>query len=209
MIRVFIIDDHPWIIDGLKYKFRSSRDEIEIIGSAGMISEIPDKLKVEDFDLFILDLWLNVTDPRNNVRQLQRKFSGKPIVILTYEKSPYWKKEMFDLKVKAYLNKEIEKNDLKDAIKKVMLGETVFADLSFFEEEISGKTHVAPDNIILKTTEKEIFLLLSRGMSQKDICGTQHKTRSAIEKVIRKVKKQYNVKSVSEVIHILTNRKEI
>src|ERR1039457_6574073 len=115
MIRVFIIDDHPWIIDGLKYKFRSSRDEIEIIGSAAMISEVLDKLKIEDFDLFILDLWLSGTDPINNVIQLQRKFSGKPIVIFTYEKSPFWKKEMFDLKVKAYLNKEIEKKDLKVA----------------------------------------------------------------------------------------------
>jgi DNA-binding NarL/FixJ family response regulator len=209
MIRVFIIEDHPWIIDGLKYKFRSSRDKIEIIGNASKISEVLDNVKDEDFDLFILDLWLSESDPIDNVKKLQGKFLHKPIVIFTYEKSPFWKQQMFDLGVKAYLNKDIEKRELKAALHQVARGEIVFSDISFLKDEFSGKSHALQPNIILKPSEKEIFLLLSRGVSQKAIANLQHRSQSAIEKVIRKVKVQYNVNSTSELIHILTVRKEI
>jgi len=34
MLRIFIIDDHPLVISGLKSRFRKDRDNIEICGSA-------------------------------------------------------------------------------------------------------------------------------------------------------------------------------
>jgi DNA-binding NarL/FixJ family response regulator len=116
---------------------------------------------------------------------------------------------MFALGVKGYLNKEIDKSELKAAIIKVSQGELIFSDISFLEDESSGKSHNVESNLILKPFEKEIFKLLTSGMSQQNIANRQLITLSAIEKVIRKVKKQFNVKSISELIHILTIRKEI
>lgn len=209
MIRVFIIEDHPWIIHGLKYEFRPSRDEIEIKGSAARISEVTDKVKPGDLDIFILDLWLSGSDPIDNVNELQKNFPDKPIVIFTHEESPFWKQKMFDAGVRGYLMKDVDKKELKTAIQQVARGEIVFPDLSYLKESLMGKSPEAAQKFILKPSEKEIFLLLSKGMNQKEVAEYQHKGRSAIEKLVRKIRKQFNVKSNAEVIHILTMLKEI
>jgi len=204
MIRVFVIEDHPWIITGLKYEFRPSRDKIEIKGSSSRISEVIDNLKSDDFDLF-----LGVSDPINNVQKLQGKFPDKPIMIFTHEESPFWKQTMFNAGVKAYLIKEIGKKELKNAILKVIKGEIVFPDLAFLKENSKGKLAKTTQKVILKPSEKEAFLLLSRGISQKTIADIQHKSQSSIEKSMRKIRKHFHVKSNSEVIRILTQLKEI
>ncbi|MGA3015025.1 MAG: response regulator transcription factor [Bacteroidales bacterium] len=209
MIRVFIIEDHHWITDGLKYDFRPTRDEIEIIGSSTTIAKAIDNLQPNEFDLIILDLWLGDSDPSDNLRKLQIKFPDKPIVIFTYEESPLWKQKMYNAGVKAYLLKAISKKELKNALIKVVNGETVFPDLSFLKVNITGESLQTAQKLILKPSEKEAFLLLSRGMNQKAIADHQNKSQSSVEKAMRKVRKQFNVNSNSEVIHILTQLKDI
>ena len=83
MIRLFVIEDHPVIVTGLKNTFRPSRDEIEVAGSASSVDEALLKADAMDFDIFLLDLWIPNAHPQLNVKRIKDNFKGKPIVIFT------------------------------------------------------------------------------------------------------------------------------
>ena len=105
MIRLFVIEDHPVIVTGLKNLFRPSRDDIEITGNAYNVDDAILKADADSFDIFLLDLWLPDAHPLMNVKKLKEKFHGKPIVIFTSEDSSSWQRKMFEGGVMAYLLK--------------------------------------------------------------------------------------------------------
>jgi DNA-binding NarL/FixJ family response regulator len=85
MIRLFVIEDHPVIVTGLRNLFRPSRDEIEIVGSASSVDEAVSRAVSDTFDMILLDLWLPDSHPLLNVKKLKDHFHDKPIVIFTSE----------------------------------------------------------------------------------------------------------------------------
>ena len=81
MIKLFIIEDHPVIVSGLRNMFRPSRDEIEITVTATSLNEALMRSPLADFNIILLDLWLPDGDPEDNFKTLVNKFSGKPVVV--------------------------------------------------------------------------------------------------------------------------------
>lgn len=209
MIKLFVIDDHSLIVDGLKNRFRPSRDEIMIVGSSESISEALATMTDQDFDIIILDLWIPGSDPMANVKEVREKFPDKPVVILTYEDSPFWEHQMFSVGVKGYLVKNANKSKIKKTLEEVARGDTVFPDSYHPEYVHTEKPDFLAQMYHLKPSEKEILIMLSQGVSQKEIADKKKVTAWAIHKTLRKIRKQFNVKSNSEVIHILTLQKEI
>ena len=119
MLRIFIIDDHPLVISGLKSMFRKDRDNIEICGSALDVRMALQEAMAPSFDIILLDLWIRDNDPFENVRMLKRKFPFKPIVILSYEDSTVWQHKMYNAGVAGYLLKTSRKAQLREALEKV------------------------------------------------------------------------------------------
>jgi len=90
MIRLFIIEDHPVIVAGLKSMFRPLRDGIGITGSAENVDELLNsQIDPGTFDIIILDLWISAISPLENIRKLLQQLPSKPVVIYTTEDSSY------------------------------------------------------------------------------------------------------------------------
>jgi DNA-binding NarL/FixJ family response regulator len=209
MIRLFIIEDHSLIVEGLRNRFRPSRDGIEIIGSAENVQQTVLKLKISEFDIFILDLWIPGSDPLENVKELNDKFPDKAIIILTYEDSPFWKQQMFDAGVKAYLTKNVDKGKLKKTIEQVFSGKVILQEPYQLEIYKVMNTDQLQKKYHLKPSEKQIAIWISSGMLQKEIAAKRGMTVWAIEKTLKKLRKQFNVRTNFELIHVLTMLKEI
>src|ERR1035438_8155590 len=94
MIRLFSIDDHPVISEGLHYRIEPARDGISLVGSAANVIEAILKANPEDFDIFILDLYIPGSEPHENVRLLKKTFPNKKIIIFTCESSSMWVRSM-------------------------------------------------------------------------------------------------------------------
>lgn len=103
MIRLFVIDDDPYVIDGCHYRMHPARDQIKIAGSALNVNETVQKARSNDLDMFILDLHIHQTLPRNNEKILKTRFPGKPIVIFTCDFSSIWVTAMKNEGVKGYM----------------------------------------------------------------------------------------------------------
>jgi DNA-binding NarL/FixJ family response regulator len=206
MIRLFVIEDHPVIVTGLKNLFRPSRDEIEIMGNAFSVDDAVAKADAETFDVFLLDLWLPEANPLVNVKKLKEKFTGKPIVIFTSEDSSSWQRKMFEAGVMAYLLKSTNKAEIKSTLEKVVRGQIVFSGLVEPDYERKLSTVLSGQKYHLTPNQHELVVLLSSGLTQQQIADAKKTSVSTVEKTLKHVRERCDAKNNAELIKILLEK---
>ena len=209
MIRIFIIEDHPIIVDGLRQRFRSKQKEISIAGWKKNVDQFIFDIPENSFDIIILDLWLPDSDPIENLEKINQRFPKKPIIIFTYEKSAYWIRLMLENGVKAYLFKDTETKGLINIFERVMEGKTIIPDLILPEIPVFEKNRFLTQKFLLKPTERAIIVRLSRGETLKEIALKRKTSVSAVEKALQKVRVRFKVHNNPELIRVLIQEKEI
>jgi DNA-binding NarL/FixJ family response regulator len=206
MIRIFTIEDHPVIVSGLKNLFRPSRDDIEIAGSAKDVDDAVLRANADQFDLFLLDLWIPNAHPLLNVRKLKEKFRNKPIVIFTSEESSSWQRKMFDAGVMAYLLKSAGKTEIKLTLEKVVRGQMVFAGSVEAEEEKKLSTVFSGQTFQLTSNQKELVTLLSSGLTQQQIADAKKTSVSTVEKTLKLIREKFGAKNNAELVRNLLEK---
>ncbi|MFZ4520653.1 MAG: response regulator [Bacteroidales bacterium] len=206
MIRLFVIEDHPVIVTGLKNLFRPSRDGIEITDNAFSVDDAVLKANTDTFDIFLLDLWLPDAHPLMNVKKLKEKFFGKPIVIFTSEDSSSWQRKMFEAGVMAYLLKSTNKAEIKSTLEKVIRGQIVFSGLVEPDYEKKLSTVLSGQKYHLTPNQQELVILLSSGLTQQQIADSKKTSVSTVEKTLKHVRDRCDAKNNAELIKILLEK---
>jgi DNA-binding NarL/FixJ family response regulator len=206
MIRLFVIEDHPVIVTGLKNLFRPSRDEIEIVGNAFSVDDAVTKADPHTFEIFLLDLWLPEAHPLLNVKKLKDNFPGKPIVIFTSEDSSSWQRKMFEAGVMAYLLKSTNKTEIKSTLEKVVKGQIVFSGMVEPDYERKFASVLSGQKFHLTANQHELVILLSSGLTQQQIADKKKTSVSTVEKTLKHVRERFDAKNNAELVRILLEK---
>ncbi len=209
MIRIYIIEDHSVIVDGIKQRLRHHAEEFSIAGNSGNIQEFIRMAVPGSFDLILLDLWLPGTDPAENINLIRKHLPAVPIVIYTSETASYWIGIMMELGARAYLLKSAGAMEFKETLRKVYQGHTVKTVLLPEEPGTPATPAVTDAPYLLKPSERAIILALVGGLSLKNIAKERNLTTSAIEKTIRKIRDKYGAANDAQLIRILMEQKII
>jgi DNA-binding NarL/FixJ family response regulator len=204
MIRLYIIEDHPPIIAGLRNMFRSGRDNICIAGSAENMNEAITNAEQVMFDIFILDLWLPSGTPLDNVKLIKSKFPFKPVVVYTSEESSLWQRRMYKAGVAAYILKTMHRPDMKVILEKVAAGESIYP--GSIKKDLQKKVYLNPEHkqFKLNSNQQNIISLLSKGYTYHKIAGEKKVSESTIEKTVKHIRELFDAKNNSELIRILS-----
>ncbi len=206
MIRLFVIEDHPVIVTGLKNLFRPSRDGIEITDNAISADEAIAQGDASKFDIFLLDLWLPEAHPLMNIKKLKEHFPGKPIVIFTSEDSASWQRKMFEAGVMAYLLKSTNKAEIKTTLEKVMRGQIVFSGLVEPDYERKLAAVLSGQKYHLTANQQELVILLSSGLTQQQIADAKKTSVSTVEKTLKHIRDRCDAKNNAELVKILLEK---
>ncbi len=201
MIRLFAIDDHPLILDGLRSKFRMSHDSIAVTCTAASVDEAVEREKDDLFDIILLDLFLTDTDPLENIGRLSVRYPGKPVVILTREESYYWKTMTARAGAKAYLTKIQSRKEMAVQLAQVSAGENLLREFLVREEKPSA-TNIDSRLFILKPADRAILSELANGIPQKTVARSRNLTRSGLEKRLKVLRTKFQVASTLELIRV-------
>jgi DNA-binding NarL/FixJ family response regulator len=204
MIRLYIIEDHQnMVVSSFRNFFRGSRDGINVAGSSAGIDEAVANVDPDSFDVFILDLWLPGADPVQNIRTLKERFPDKPIIIFTSENEPFWKQTMMVEGAMAYITKDAATADIRNVIKKVAAGESVFPALLDQKDKEDLGVLLEHKKVELTLTQKDILAMLKDGSKHKDISKVLFISISTIEKTLNMLRIRYNVKNNIELVRHL------
>jgi len=208
MIRLFVIDDHPIVIDGLNYLIRHDKDEIKIVGSALNLHEAIQKIHKTELDIVILDLYIPGYFVSDSVRALKHKFPEKKIIIFTIELSYLWERAMMREGVDGYLTKDLNDTAIISGIKKVYNSERVF--FSTIEDNFNQAyaRNKLPGNPVTTVQEKLIELLID-GLSVKQIGDVMGINIFKINYLLKKIRQKFKVKNNVELIATLLKQKAL
>ena len=81
-IRVFCVDDHPMIIEGLVSAINRQAD-MEVVGSAGSVGEAIAAYDRERPDIMLMDLRLSNSNGVEAIRAIRAKHPSARIIVLT------------------------------------------------------------------------------------------------------------------------------
>lgn len=169
MIRLVIADDHAIVRGGLKQIFALVPD-FEVVGEAVNGSEVLDCLRLEPFDLLLLDLNMPGISGADLIARVKANRANLPILVLSMHNEPQVAARMLKAGAAGYITKDCEPEILLAAIRKVAAnGNYIAPDMA--EKMVFDVTSTAQHHLhsLLSDRESEVFRLLTAGKSVNEI----------------------------------------
>jgi two-component system nitrate/nitrite response regulator NarL len=172
-IRVVLIDDHGLCRRGLA-ELLERRAGIEVLGATGNPDEAVRLLTEKRPDLAIMDLRMNPTDGFSLLTRVRAEGCDTPVVVLTMSDSKEDVARAFRMGVRGYLLKDMDPDDVIDAIRRTARGEVVVAPMmaiKLVDLLVPGEPKKTRESYfkLLTEREREILQHLSSGKSNKSI----------------------------------------
>jgi NarL family two-component system response regulator LiaR len=174
-IKLLLVDDHTVVRLGLKSYFATTPD-IEVIGEAGNGAEAITRVQQLQPDVVLMDLLMPGMDGVEATRQIKAILPSTEIIVLT----SYHEDENIFPAIRAgalsYLLKDIDPDDLSDAIRRAARKEAVLNPhvAARLMQEVRGGRRAEEYNPLNELTDREMEVLqeIASGKSNADIAAT-------------------------------------
>jgi two-component system nitrate/nitrite response regulator NarL len=211
--RVALIDDHGLCRRGLA-DLLEHRIGMKVVGTTGDPNETVELLRTQKPDLAVMDLRMEPTDGLQVLQRLKEEGIGVPVVILTMSDSRDDLAAALRLGARGYLLKDMEPQDVIDAIGRAARGELVVAPvmaakLSGLLQEGQQREKREDSLRQLTTREREILAHVARGLSNKAIARELGISHDTVKLHVRHILSKLNLASrVEAAVFAIEHRGE-
>jgi len=208
MIRVFIVDDHEIIRQGLKMILKEAPD-LTVVGEAADGNEALKKLRTAECDVLVLDMNMPGKSGIELLTEIKALRPKLHILVLTIHPEDKFALKTLKAGASGYLCKDTALEELEVAIRNIYnkgryISNTLAEQLAF---------EVVPDNRALheqlSRRENEILIKIARGMKVKDIAAELNLSISTVFTYRLRIFEKLNVKSNVELTHYAIEHKLI
>jgi two-component system, NarL family, response regulator DevR len=192
-IRVFLLDDHPLVREGIRSLLQSEPD-IEVVGDAGTAAEAMTRVPLARPDVAILDVRLEDSSGIEVCRDLRSSMPDLACLMLT----SFADDEALFASVMAgasgYVLKQIKAGDLIDDVRRVARGESLLDPkvVARVIERITNPPKSDPAYESLSSQERRILDLIAEGKTNRQIAGhmylAEHTVKNYTTTLLRKLK---------------------
>jgi two-component system nitrate/nitrite response regulator NarL len=191
-IKVFIVDDHQLVIDGIT-SLLLNEPEFEITGTCSQPLQAAALLEKKQVDIILTDVHMPEISGIELTRVLRKKHPHVYIVALSMFGDIGVIRQMLDSGISGYILKNTGKHELIDALKKVAKGENYFSpDITRELMKAAKSNDAAPGH--LTNREVEIIRLIEKEMGNKQIadhlCISEHTVETHRKNIFRKTDTQ-------------------
>jgi len=201
-IKIFIVDDHPMIVSGLKHMLENS-DDIVIIGAFQDETTFLNALEEQRPDVILLDIQLSEKNGDELAPIILTLQPDAKILTLTNFDSLLYLQTMLRLGVQGYILKTTTQANLIEAIQTVYRNET-FIDPAL-REKLAMRSQVADKKIYSKLSltlrEQEIARLLAKGYDNKAIARQLFIGYNTVRNYRARIFAKLEVNSISELVN--------
>lgn len=164
-IQVALVDDHQLFRSGISFIIDDTED-IEVAFEASNGQEFLNYLMEYQPDVVLMDINMPVMDGVEATRSALEKFPELKVLILSMFGEIDYYNTMIDIGVKGFILKDIDNEELIDAIRKVDKGGSYFSQ-ELLLQLIKNKPE--DEQVELTKREKEVLELICLGYSNQEI----------------------------------------
>lgn len=178
-IRVFIVDDHAIVREGLQTLLAEER-EFLVVGEAARGAEAVRLIPGAKPDVVLMDLVMPEIDGVETIRRLRQAGVQTHILVLTSFSEDQRVRDALQAGATGYLLKDVLKDDLLRAIQSAARGEPTLHPEA---QRVLIRQTTAPASPLHSLTDRErdVLRLIAQGRSNKEIAATLYLTEGTVK----------------------------
>ncbi len=205
MIRLFVIDDHEMVREGLKAMLKAESD-FEIVGDAANAEQAFALIDRLHPDVILLDVRLPGMSGVEICRSVTERYPKIAVIIVTTYTDETLVAQCIQAGARGFIVKDIERFDLKRSIRAVARGEAaidskvavaVLAQLRRTPQgELSGTSEqLSPQQIV-------ILRMVAQGFSSREIATQLYLSENTVKGYVQEILHRLNVKNRTEAVMV-------
>lgn len=205
-IRLFVVDDHQIVVDGIKLMFDGLPD-FTIAGESTQPLQVVSLLTNTPVDIVITDIGMPEMSGVELCRAIKSKFPAIKILALSMFNDSQIITEMVDAGISGYILKNNGKKELVEAVTKIAEGQNYFGQDITLQLMKSFKR--SQEEIRLTDREIEIIRMIEKDMTTKDIAQTLFISERTVETHRKNILHKTNTQTVVGLLKYAYERKII
>ncbi len=201
--RVFIVDDHPIVRDGLITIIDHDKD-LAVCGEADEPQKALKAISELRPDVVIVDITLKDSDGIELTKSIKARYPKLPVIVLSIHDESVYAERALRAGAQAYLMKEVVSDNIVTAIRTVLSGE-IYVSNSMGKKMLRKLAAGKADTISgpmdsLSDRELEIFRLIGQGYKPSKIAKSMHLSVKTVETYRARVKEKLNLADADELL---------
>ncbi len=195
MTRVFIVDDHYMVIEGIRSLLQNEK-EIEWMGHATHAASCLSFLQMQLPDVILMDISMPDKNGIDLCGEVKEKYPSVFIIGLSTFNQQSFIEKMMNNGASGYLLKNATKEELMRGIETVMKGKIYLSD----EAAQSLRKSNDPKVPVLTRREKDVLGLIAGGMTNNEIAGKLYISVTTVETHRKNLLAKFDVKNTASLV---------
>lgn len=209
-IKVFIVDDHQMLIDGIQ-SLLNDEERFIVIGTAFNGEEALKKINIEQPDVVLTDINMPVMNGIQLSKNIKVDYPSIKIIVLSMFDDHEMITDMLEAGVSGYILKNTGKEELARALDKVASGGTFYSEAVSSEmmRSIAEKRNENKEPVNLTPREIEIIKLIAKEYSNAQIAEELFISERTVETHRKNIFRKSQTKSVLGLVKFAAEKKII
>jgi DNA-binding NarL/FixJ family response regulator len=201
--RVFIVDDHPLVREGLTNLINGQTDLI-VCGEAKGSAEAIEGIEKERPDVAIIDISLTNESGLELIKNLVRQLPEVAVVVLSMHDETLYAERALRAGARGYVMKHETSKNVLASIRRVLAGGVYVSEriVNKMALRLTSSRRAAARSPVerLSDRELEIFQLLGQGRSPSEIAGDLNLSLKTVQAYCARAKEKFGVTSLTELL---------
>jgi len=203
-----IVEDHPLFRERLALLINKEPD-MEVCGEADNIRGAMETILATKPDAAVVDITLKGSSGLELLKDLKAQSIELPVLVLSMHDESLYAERAIRAGAKGYITKDEASDKVMLAIRKVMGGEIYLSEgttTRILKNITDGKSSIdAPALSNLTDRELEVFQLIGKGKTTREIAETLNLGLTTIDTYRARIKEKLNLRNATELIHQATD----
>jgi DNA-binding NarL/FixJ family response regulator len=201
--RVYLVDDHPIVRQGL-IKLIEQEDGLEVCGEAGSVSRALDEIQQQGPDVVLVDISLEDSNGLELIKAIDDLGLQIPTLVLSMHDESLYAEHALKAGASGYVMKQAASSTLINAIEKVLAGQ-IYVSKTMSSQMLKmafrgGGEKQRSGTDALSLRELEVFELIGRGNSTREIAEQLSLSVKTIETYRGNIKTKLQLRSGTELM---------
>jgi len=201
--KVFIVDDHAILREGLS-RLINSEEDLAVCGEVDNASGAPQAIAHNKPDIVLVDITLGDGSGIRLIENLAYSHPGLPALVLSMHDEAAYAERCLKAGARGYIMKQESSMELLSAIRRVLGGEIYVSDklnVKLLHRFVKDKfDDSGSPTKSLSNRELEVYQLLGQGLKKHEIADKLNLSVKTVETYIEHIKIKLQLKGTHEVL---------
>jgi DNA-binding NarL/FixJ family response regulator len=201
-VKVFIVDDHPIVREGLVLRI-NRQPEMVVCGEASNRAEAMNLISASQPDVAIVDLVLEDGNGLELVRDMAARHPEVPVLVFSIQDERIYAQRSLQAGAKGYIMKNEIADKVVEALQRILSGHVYLsaAMSADYLDSLAAYKKPTPSSPLesFSNRELEIFRLLGEGLNTRSIATQLHISVSTIHTYCERIKLRLKVETLDEL----------